>query len=56
MGSPFGKKKMLRPLLILHKYVPLADQWSAVFDDYVDNIKQKKVLLDHAFVSARMYK
>ena len=26
-------------------------QWSAVFDDYVDNVKSKRVLLDHICVS-----
>lgn len=51
LGSPFQKNKLLRPLLIRHRLLAPQDQWSASFYDYVDDIKDKHVLLDHIFVS-----
>mgnify|MGYP003644601660 CR=1 FL=1 len=51
MGSPFQFKTMLSPLLIDANYVDPCDQWTCVFEDFVDNIPQRKVLLDHIFVS-----
>jgi len=56
LGSPFAKKKMLVPLLIRSKFVAHADQWSCIFSDYVDKIPNRKVLLDHIFVSAKLEK
>jgi hypothetical protein len=42
---------MLVPLLIRHRFVSHRDQWTVEFDDYVDGIDKKRVLIDHIFVS-----
>ena len=39
LGSPFYHKKMLRPLLIRHAFVKEEQQWTAMFDDYVDGVQ-----------------
>jgi exonuclease III len=36
--------------------VPIDWQWSCIFDDYVDEIKDKHVLLDHICVSSEVKK
>lgn len=51
MGNYFHKKTMLYPILNQNHFVAPADQYSCIFDDYIDNIKGKKVMLDHIFVS-----
>jgi hypothetical protein len=56
LGSAFSKTRMLEPLLIRHKYVAQQNQWSCIFSDYVDKIDNKKILLDHIFVSAALCK
>ena len=54
LGSPFYRHKLLSPLLIRQRHVPLDWQWTAAFNDYVDNIDDKRVLLDHIAVSPRI--
>ncbi len=52
-GSPFRPRFMLR-----HAFVDLeqgARNFTAVFDDFVDNVKGRKVLLDHILVSAGLF-
>eukprot|EP00019_Armaparvus_languidus_P010427 CAMPEP_0168581918 /NCGR_PEP_ID=MMETSP0420-20121227/1686_1 /TAXON_ID=498008 /ORGANISM="Pessonella sp." /LENGTH=536 /DNA_ID=CAMNT_0008616333 /DNA_START=498 /DNA_END=2108 /DNA_ORIENTATION=- len=51
LGSPFYNSKLLNALLIRKTYVPRAWMWSCIFDDYVDDIPGKKVLIDHICVS-----
>ena len=51
MGNSFHKEAMLFPLLNQKHFVSPEDQFSCVFDDYIDKINQKKVMLDHIFVS-----
>ena len=36
---------------IKNRFVPPEWQWSCIFDDYVDEVANKKVLLDHICVT-----
>ena len=52
-GSPFRPNYMLR-----HAFADLQSKdlnFTAVFDDYVDDIRNRKILLDHILVSASLY-
>jgi len=52
-GSPFRPRHMLR-----HAFVDLMPKelnFTAQFDDFVDEIDDRKVLLDHIFVSASLF-
>jgi hypothetical protein len=51
MGTPFVRSKLLQALLIRRRYVPVKWQWSAEFNDYVDKVDNKRVLLDHIMLS-----
>jgi len=51
MGNSFHRNTMLHPVLNQKHFVAPEDQYSCVFTDYVDNIKEKKVMLDHIFIS-----
>jgi exonuclease III len=44
-------RKLLQALLIRRRYVPVKWQWSAEFNDYVDKVDNKRVLLDHIMLS-----
>merc|ERR1712137_303799 len=54
MGNTFQKEAMLYPVLNQPEFVSPTDQYSCIFDDYVDKIKDKKVMLDHIFVSGSL--
>lgn len=56
LGSPFYAKKVLHSLLQKNKFVHESEQWSVEFDDYVDGVRSKRVLIDHIFVSEECYK
>lgn len=52
MGSPFAMKKLLRACLLEHSHLEEDDQlYTCVFNDFVDKVAEKKVLLDHIFIS-----
>jgi endonuclease/exonuclease/phosphatase family metal-dependent hydrolase len=52
LGSTFNNRtKLLYSILDRDKYVPRDEQWSVIFDDYVDEEQDKRALLDHIFVS-----
>mmetsp|Transcript_6683 Transcript_6683/g.14751 ORF Transcript_6683/g.14751 Transcript_6683/m.14751 type:complete len:243 (-) Transcript_6683:715-1443(-) len=51
LGSPFYQKRVLESLLVRSRWMPPSQQWSCEFDDYIDNIDNKRVLLDHICVS-----
>lgn len=51
MGSAFQFKKLLRAVLLDHGNIPPKFLFTAVFDDYIDKIKNKKVMLDHLLIS-----
>jgi hypothetical protein len=52
MGSPFAMKKLLRACLLEHSHLEENDQlYTVVFNDFVDKVAEKKVLLDHIFIS-----
>lgn len=55
LGTPFSKTKTLESLLIRSRFVAKNEQWSCEFDDYVDNIKSRRVLLDHIFVCLSLF-
>ncbi len=55
LGTPFSKTKCLESMLIRSKFISKPNQWSCEFDDYVDNVKGKRVLLDHIFVSLNLF-
>jgi hypothetical protein len=50
LGSPFTSGRLLHSLLIRRRFVRPQDQWSCEFNDYVDEVKNKRVLLDHIVV------
>jgi len=52
-GTPFNPQTMLRHAFV--DQVSKKDNYTAVFDDFVDGIKDRKVLLDHIFLSASLY-
>lgn len=56
MGNSFHREAMLFPLLNQNFFVSPQDQYSCVFNDYVDDIPGKKVMLDHIFVSESLQK
>jgi hypothetical protein len=56
LGSPFHQKKLLHSLIVRTKWIPLKDQWTIEFDDFVDNVKGRRQLLDHIFVSQSLLK
>ena len=52
-GSPFAPRRMLR-----HAFIDTMDKdlnFTAIFDDFVDEIQDRKVLLDHIFVSPGLF-
>ena len=52
-GSPFQPQFMLR-----HAFIDLMAKelnFTAIFDDFVDDIQNRKILLDHIFVSASLF-
>jgi len=54
MGSVFQKKKLLAAAILEH--APLHHRYTCVFDDFVDDVKEKKVLLDQIFISQSLDK
>ena len=52
-GSPFQPKSMLRHAFV--DLVPKDLNFTAEFDDFINQIKGRKVLLDHIFVSASLF-
>tara|TARA_R100000030_G_scaffold10241_1_gene6976 strand:+ start:1166 stop:2206 length:1041 start_codon:yes stop_codon:yes gene_type:complete len=52
-GSPFQPRRMLRHAFIDTMAKEL--NYTAVFDDFIDEIDDRKILLDHIFVSASLY-
>lgn len=52
-GGPFQPQRMLRHAFI--DQVNKDDNYTAIFDDFVDNIDQRRVLLDHIFISASLF-
>ncbi|EDQ90319.1 uncharacterized protein MONBRDRAFT_32048 [Monosiga brevicollis MX1] len=55
MGSPFNHNKMLQALLIRSRFVSPASMYTAIFDDYVDGVPSKRVLIDHICVSRALF-
>ncbi|MDP2439286.1 MAG: hypothetical protein Q8P67_26355 [archaeon] len=51
LGSPFSSERLLHPLLTKSKFMDTQKQFTAIFDDFVDGVKNKPCLLDHIFVS-----
>jgi len=51
LGSPSKQQRMLHSQIVKTKFVKEDQQWSIQFDDYIDDIKDRKLLLDHVFVS-----
>jgi len=52
MGSPFFAKKLLHATLLEHSTLEEDDQlYTVVFNDFVDKVKEKRVLLDHILIS-----
>lgn len=52
-GSPFEPTRMLR-----HGFIDTMDKaqnFTAIFDDFVDEIQDRKILLDHIFLSPSLY-
>ena len=52
-GSPFRPQRMLR-----HAFVDRmlkAENWTARFDDFIDNVRDRPLLLDHILVSPSVY-
>jgi endonuclease/exonuclease/phosphatase family metal-dependent hydrolase len=52
-GSPFHPPRMLR-----HAFIDLEEEernFTAIFDDFVDEIDDRKILLDHILVSPALY-
>eukprot|EP00730_Choanoeca_flexa_P000704 TRINITY_DN10304_c0_g1_i2.p1 TRINITY_DN10304_c0_g1~~TRINITY_DN10304_c0_g1_i2.p1 ORF type:complete len:677 (+),score=132.20 TRINITY_DN10304_c0_g1_i2:1123-3153(+) len=47
MGSPFNHNKMLDALLIRSRFVDPSDMWTCIFDDFIDEIPNKKSMIDH---------
>ena len=52
-GSPFQPRRMLRHAFV--DLMPKEGNYTAIFDDFVDDVKDRKVLLDHIFVSADLF-
>ncbi|MEM6844638.1 MAG: endonuclease/exonuclease/phosphatase family protein [Bacteroidota bacterium] len=52
-GSPFHPRRMLRHAFI--DTMPKEFNYTAVFDDYIDNIQNRQILLDHILVSPALY-
>jgi hypothetical protein len=52
LGSPFKANQMLHPVLSERRFVDDDDLWSIEFDDYIDDVPSKRVMLDHIFVSS----
>lgn len=52
-GSPFQPRRMLRHAFI--DKVNKEDNYSYIFDDYVEGINDRPVLLDHILLSAQLY-
>lgn len=53
VGTPFHPQKMLR-----HAFIDLMDKdlnFTAIFDDFIDNITARKILLDHIFLSPSLF-
>jgi len=52
-GTPFHPQTMLR-----HAFIDLMDRdlnFTAIFDDFIDNIRGRKILLDHIFLSPSLF-
>lgn len=52
-GSPFAPRRMLR-----HAFIDVMEKeknYTVVFDDFIDEIRNRKILLDHIFVSPSLY-
>lgn len=52
-GSPFHPRRMLR-----HAFIDQMDKeqnFTAIFDDFIDEIDNRKILLDHIFVSPSLF-
>lgn len=52
-GNPFAPRRMFR-----HGFadrMPMADNYTAVFNDFIDEIPNRRVLLDHILVSPGLY-
>eukprot|EP00127_Corallochytrium_limacisporum_P003631 Clim_evm19s151 gene=Clim_evmTU19s151 len=54
LGSPFYANKLLRAILIRHKWVNPKRQYTVVFNDFVDDVEDRKVLCDHIMCSESM--
>ena len=52
-GSPFQPRRMLRHAFI--DVMAKEDNYTAIFDDFIDEIRDRKILLDHIFVSPSLY-
>ena len=52
-GSPFQPGRMLRHAFV--DTVAKEQNFTAIFDDFIDEIDNRKVLLDHILVSARLF-
>ncbi len=52
-GSPFVPQRMFRHAFV--DTMPKDDNYTAIFDDFVDEIPNRKVLLDHILVSPGLY-
>ena len=51
MGNSFRRDAMLFPVLNQDEFVAKKDQFSCIFDDYVDQVNNQKAMLDHIFVN-----
>ena len=52
-GGPFQPRRMLRHAFV--DLMPKEQNYTAIFDDFIDCIEGRKVLLDHILVSASLY-
>jgi endonuclease/exonuclease/phosphatase family metal-dependent hydrolase len=52
-GSAFAPRRMLR-----HAFIDVMEKernYTAIFDDFIDDIRDRKILLDHILVSPSLY-
>eukprot|EP00049_Salpingoeca_infusionum_P015453 m.301207 g.301207 ORF g.301207 m.301207 type:complete len:926 (-) comp15878_c0_seq4:2033-4810(-) len=55
MGSPFSYSKLLQALLIRSRFIHPNDMWTVEFNDFIDDVPDKKCMIDHICVSHKLF-